>query len=138
MRGEKHIHRRDAPLSGANAGRRENRQATNTKRIWDSRGCGRLLFGEAFLAVRVPAHDPVKARQARQASPQKKRKQASALEGRLAGDGGLHFFFVDVEVGVNVLDVVVIFESFHHAHHLLRLLAAQFHIILGNEADFGG
>jgi len=56
----------------------------------------------------------------------------------LAGDRGLHFFLVDVEVGVNVLDVVVIFEGFDHAHHLLGLRAAELDVILGDESDFRG
>jgi hypothetical protein len=61
----------------------------------------------------------------------------AALQG-LAGDGGLNFLFVYVEVGVNVLHVVVIFQSFDHTDHLLCLLAAQLHVILRHPAYFRG
>jgi hypothetical protein len=64
------------------------------------------------------------------------RRQA-ALQG-LAGDGGLNFLFVYVEVGVNVLHVVVIFQSLDHTDHLLCLLAAQLHVILRHPAYFRG
>ena len=47
-----------------------------------------------------------------------------------ACDGGLNFLFVDVEVGVDVLHVVVILERLDHAQHLLRLRAAELDVIL--------
>src|ERR1700693_4987405 len=50
----------------------------------------------------------------------------------------LHFLLVDVEVRVDVLHVVVIFQRFDHPHHLLRLRPAQLDVILRYEADFCG
>jgi len=40
---------------------------------------------------------------------------------RLARHRGLNFLLVDIKVGVDVLHVVVIFECFDHAQHLLGL-----------------
>jgi hypothetical protein len=53
-------------------------------------------------------------------SPRKKplHSKTEVATAGLAGGDGLHFFFVDIEVRVDVLDVVVIFEHFHHADHL--------------------
>src|SRR6185369_11946511 len=54
----------------------------------------------------------------------------------LAGD----FFqlgLIDVEVGVDVLDVVLIFEGFQQANHGGGLLAFQLHVVLRDHADLG-
>src|SRR6266852_7935569 len=46
---------------------------------------------------------------------------------RLMGaNGSLNFRFVDIEIGVNVLHVVVFFECFDEAEHLGGLRAGQF------------
>ncbi len=37
---------------------------------------------------------------------------------------GVKLRFLDIEVGVNVLDVVVVFQFFHEPQHLLGFLAA--------------
>src|SRR5208282_3345565 len=58
-------------------------------------------------------------------------------EQRLACYGCLNFLFVDVEVRVDVLHVVVLFHSFHHAQHLLRLLARELDVVLRHKRYFG-
>ncbi len=63
-------------------------------------------------------------------------RQAAQPEA-LAGHCGLNFLFVDVEVCVDVLHVVVIFECFHHAEHLLRRCAGELHSILRHPTNFG-
>ena len=42
-------------------------------------------------------------------------------EDSVGGDGSLDFAFVDVEVGIDVLDIIVFFERFDELHHLLCL-----------------
>src|ERR1700739_4961355 len=54
----------------------------------------------------------------------------------IRADGGLDFRFVDVEVGVNVLHIVMLFEGFHQAQHLRGLRAGKLDVILRNHADF--
>ena len=41
----------------------------------------------------------------------------------LRGHHGLHFLFVDIEVGGNFLNVIVVFERFDEPEHLCRLIA---------------
>src|SRR5580692_6690928 len=55
----------------------------------------------------------------------------------LGGNGGLDFLFVDIEVRIYALHIVVIFERFDHPKHLLRLLAAQFDVVLRNPGYLG-
>ena len=52
--------------------------------------------------------------------------------------GRLNFRLVDVEIGVNVLHVVVFFQGFYQAQHLLGLLPRQFNVVLRHHAHFGG
>ena len=54
----------------------------------------------------------------------------------IGADGGLNFGLVDVEVRVDVLYVVVLFEGFDQAHHLRGLRAGQLDVVLRNHADF--
>src|SRR5690348_16072487 len=65
-------------------------------------------------------------------SPSK--EMLTAWRSRLAGHDG-HFFFVDVEVGEDVLYVVVLFERFHEFQHLLRRRTRQLDVILRNPGD---
>src|SRR5260370_12686864 len=48
----------------------------------------------------------------------------------------LDFGFVDVEVGVDVLHVIVLFESFDKAHHLRGLRARQLNVVLPHHSHF--
>ena len=41
-----------------------------------------------------------------------------------------HVGFVDIEVGVDFLHVVVIFDGFHQAQHLLRVAAFELDVVL--------
>src|ERR1700676_4330026 len=68
----------------------------------------------------------------------KPRRLKPALLNLLRGHYGLHFFFVDVEVGGNFLNVVVLFERFDEPQHLRRLDAGKLHVILRKPADLGG
>ena len=45
--------------------------------------------------------------------------------------------FVDIEIGMHVLHIVVIVESFHQANHLRRLRPFQFDISIGNHSHTG-
>ena len=58
-----------------------------------------------------------------------KRPSRSLLEGRFqrepkilgGANGCLNFRLIDIEVRVDMLHVVVVFQRFHHSQHLLRL-----------------
>ena len=50
-------------------------------------------------------------------------------------DRRLDFRFVNVEVRVHVLHVVVFFEGFYESHHLRCLRARQLDVILRHHAD---
>ena len=60
-----------------------------------------------------------------------------AARRRLSGHGGLDFFFVDIEVRVNVLHIVVIFERLNHSQHLLRLRPGQLDVVLRHPGHLG-
>src|SRR5438477_6884426 len=61
--------------------------------------------------------------------PRMRRLRASVT----ATGGGL----VDVEVRPHVLDVVVVFERLHQAHHLIGLLAVELDVVLRVHAELG-
>ena len=46
-------------------------------------------------------------------------------------------FLVDIEIGVDVLHVVVFFERFHQADHLARGRAFQLDVVLRNHRHAG-
>jgi hypothetical protein len=48
----------------------------------------------------------------------------------------LQFRFFDVEVGVDVRNVFVVFQFIHQPQHLVRLLAGELHVILRHHGDF--
>src|SRR5215469_1911960 len=48
----------------------------------------------------------------------------------------LQDFLIDIEVGVDVLDIIVIFESLDQADHLSGLLAFELDIVLRDHGDF--
>ncbi len=48
-----------------------------------------------------------------------------------------HVGFADVKVGVNFLDVVVIFERFYQTQHLLGVAAFELDVVLRHHGDFG-
>src|SRR5260370_42127007 len=54
----------------------------------------------------------------------------------VGADGRLNFGFVDIEVGVDVLHVVVLLECFDQAHHLRSLRACQLDVVLRDQSHF--
>lgn len=48
-----------------------------------------------------------------------------------------HVGFIDIEVGVNFLHVVVVFHGFHQAQHLLGATAFQLDVVLRDHRHFG-
>src|SRR5205807_9218400 len=59
-------------------------------------------------------------------------------ESLVGSDGRLDFGFVDVEVRVDMLHVVVFFERLDQAHHLRGLRASQLDVVLRDHPDFRG
>src|SRR5277367_3086245 len=57
---------------------------------------------------------------------------------KLSGHRRLDFLFVYVEIGVDVLDVIVIFQRLDHSQHLLRLRPGQLDVVLRHEGNFSG
>lgn len=63
-----------------------------------------------------------------------KRNRFNTRQSRLRGHDG-HLFFVDIKIGEDVLNVVVLFERFNELEHLLRRRARQFDVVLGNPGN---
>jgi hypothetical protein len=65
--------------------------------------CTDLLYGSVNTLARVHTSSKAHVRQQRYSS--------------VGANGGLDFRFVDIEVGVDVLNVIVLFESFDEPQH---------------------
>src|SRR5882724_1232582 len=62
--------------------------------------------------------------------------QNSSPAASVRADRRLNFRFVDIEVGVYVLHVIMFFECFDQSHHLHSLRAGQLDVVLRHHADF--
>src|SRR5215471_15182119 len=65
-------------------------------------------------------------------------KRWSKNAGSVCAHCRLNLRFVNVEVGVNVLHVIVLFERLHQAQHLRGLRAGQLDGVLRYHAEFRG
>src|SRR5271169_4077206 len=93
--------------------------------VWGVRGTAMSVRrgaapGHNFLEAMWHRLQPVGFRPCKDENPQ---AEACATENLLRGHYSLHFFFVDIEVGGNFLNVVVFFERLDQPQHLSRLSA---------------
>src|SRR6267142_386538 len=96
------------------------------------------MLGLFFFTIPNPNWDKRDTRRVKQKRPVRVADwPSSKLQSELVrADSGLDFRFVDIEVRVNMLHVVVFFERFHQANHLRGLRARQLDVVLRDHRDF--